>query len=610
MTFTQWFIFFLGVQVIHFLATWKLYVKAGRKAWEAAIPIYNGIILMKIINRPKWWIILLFIPIVNLLMFPVIWIETIRTFGFYKKIDSLLVLLTFGLYIFYISYATDAKYNSERSTKPRSELGEWVSSITFAIIAATLVHTYFMQPFTIPTSSLEKSLLVGDYLFVSKFHYGARVPSTVIAAPMVHDSLPFTGTASYLKKPQLPYTRLPGLQKVKNNDIVCFNWPADSLATMWGDNSGKFTYKPVDKKTNYVKRSVGIAGDSLEMKDGYFYINGKKNELPYRAKLQFYYTFECKQPISQSTYPKFLLDKERTRVFKMSSKYWNDPKAQERFNSQVLFSKIAGDSLITEVVARAPIYKIPTKYWENPKVQQKFYNDNNTNLIKIGGDSLFTEVAGGVSQSLANKLGMESTIVDNKININMTEEEATRLKKHPLMLSVKKVNHSPDNAIFPHIKSNKWSQDNFGPIYIPKKGATVKLDSESLPYYRQIIKYYEFNDLVENGDDIFINGAKADSYTFKQDYFYLIGDNRHNSLDGRYWGYVPFDHVLGKPVMIWFSWDANAPSFMAKLKSIRWDRMFTTVGGDGEPISYRYFVFALIALYIGYSFYKGKKVKK
>jgi signal peptidase I len=427
---------------------------------------------------------------------------------------------------------------------------------------------------------------------------------------MVHDSLPFTGTASYLKKPQLPYTRLPGLQKIKNNDIVCFNWPADSLATMWGDNSGKFTYKPVDKKTNYVKRSVGIAGDSLEMKDGYFYINGKKNELPYRAKLQFYYTFECKQPISQSTYPAFLLDKERTRVYKMSSKYWNDPKAQERFNSQVLFSKIAGDSIITEVIARAPIYKIQTKYWENPKVQQKFYNDTNINLIEIGGDSLYTEVAGAVSQSLASKLGMESTIVDNKININMTEEEATRLKKNPLMLSVKKVNHSPDNAIFPHIKSNKWSQDNFGPIYIPKKGATVKLDSESLPFYRQIIKYYEFNDLVENGDDIFINGAKADSYTFKQDYFYLIGDNRHNSLDARYWGYVPFDHVLGKPVMIWFSWDANAPSFTAKLKSIRWNRMFTTVGGDGEPISFRYFVFALIALYIGYSFYKGKKVKK
>ena len=271
-----WFIFFIIIQVIHFLGTWKLYVKAGRKAWEAAIPIYNGVILMQIINRPKWWIILLFIPVVNLLMFPVIWIETIRTFGFYKKLDSLLVILTLGLYIFYINYATDAKYNENRSLKPRSELGEWVSSIAFAIIAATLVHTYFMQPFTIPTSSLEKSLLVGDYLFVSKFHYGARVPSTVIAAPMVHDSLPFTGTKSYLNTPQLPYTRLPGLEKIKNNDIVCFNWPADSLATMWGDTSGKFTYKPFDKKTNYVKRSVGIAGDSLEMRDGYIYINGKK----------------------------------------------------------------------------------------------------------------------------------------------------------------------------------------------------------------------------------------------------------------------------------------------------------------------------------------------
>ena len=565
MTYTQWFIFFLAVQVLHFLGTWKLYVKAGRKAWEAAVPIYNGIVLMQIIKRPKWWIVLLFIPIVNLLMFPVIWIETIRTFGFYKKLDSLLVLVTLGLYIFYINYATDAKYNAERSTKPRSELGEWVSSIAFAIIAATLVHTYFMQPFTIPTSSLEKSLLVGDYLFVSKFHYGARVPSTVIAAPMVHDSLPFTGTASYLKKPQLPYTRLPGLQKVKNNDIVCFNWPADSLATMWGDYSGKFTYKPVDKKTNYVKRCVGIAGDSLEMRNGYFYINGKKNVLPYRAKLQFYYTFECKESINQNTYPNFLLDKERTGVYKILSEYWNNDKVQEAIKK-------------------------------------------NGNLSKIGEDSLYTEVAGGVNPEFAQRLKMIN--VENKININLTDDEVSRLEKYPLTVSVKKINHGADNAIFPHVEKLHWSQDNFGPIYIPKKGATVKLDAESLPFYKQIIKNYEYNDLVINGDDIFINGEKTNSYTFKQDYFYLIGDNRHNSLDGRYWGYVPFDHVLGKPVMIWFSWDANAPSFKAKLKSIRWDRMFTTVGGDGEPVSYRYFVFAIIALYIGWSFYKGKKVKK
>ena len=564
MTYTQWFIFFLVIQVIHFIGTWKLYIRAGKKTWEAAVPIYNGVVLMQIINRPKWWIFLLFIPIVNLLMFPVIWIETIRTFGFYKKIDSLLVLVTLGFYIYYITYTTDANYNSERSLKPRSELGEWVSSITFAIIAATLVHTYFMQPFTIPTSSLEKSLLVGDYLFVSKFHFGARVPSTVIAAPMVHDSLPFTGTKSYLNSPQLPYTRLPGLQKIKNNDIVCFNWPADSLATMWGDTSGKFTYKPFDKKTNYVKRSVGIAGDSLEMRDGYIYINGKKNELPYRAKLQFYYTFESKEPISQSTFPKFLLNKERTGVYKILSEYWNNKKVQDAIKE-------------------------------------------NGSLSKIGEDSLYTEVAGGINPQFAQRLKMIS--VENKININMTNEEVERLKNYPLTVSVKKVNHGADDAIFPHVKELGWSQDNFGPIYIPKKGATVELNSETIPFYEQIIKNYEYNDLAINGEDIFINGEKATSYTFKQDYYYLIGDNRHNSLDARYWGYVPFDHVLGKPVMIWFSWDADAPSFSAKLKSIRWDRMFTTVHGEGEPVSYRYIVFALIALYIGYSFYKGKKKK-
>ncbi|TMM31971.1 signal peptidase I [Polaribacter aestuariivivens] len=564
MTYTQWFIFFIAIQIIHFLGTWKLYVKAGRKAWEAAVPIYNGIVLMSIINRPKWWIILLFIPIVNLLMFPVIWIETIRTFGFYKKLDSFLVIVTLGLYIVYINYNTDAVYNADRSLKPRSELGEWVSSITFAIIAATLVHTYFMQPFTIPTSSLEKSLLVGDYLFVSKFHYGARVPSTVIAAPMVHDSLPFTGTASYLKKPQLPYTRLPGLQKIKNNDIVCFNWPTDSLATMWGDNSGKYTYKPVDKRTNYVKRCVGIAGDSLELKDGYVYINGKKNELPYRAKIQFYYTYEAKNQIDRNTFPKFLIDKERTGVYKISNEYWNDSRVQEAFKQAA-------------------------------------------NLTKIGSDSLYTEVAGQVSQDLASRLKMQN--VANKININLTNEEVERLKKSPNTISVTKINHSADNAIFPHVEKLGWSQDNFGPIYIPKKGATVKINAETFPFYEQIIKNYENNDLAIVGNDIFINGEKADSYTFKQDYYWLMGDNRHNSLDARYWGYVPFDHVLGKPVMIWFSWDADAPTFGEKIKSIRWDRMFTTVGGDGEPVSYRYIVFGLIALYIGYSVYKGRKKK-
>ena len=563
MTFTEWFIFFIFIQVIHFLGTWKLYIKSGRKAWEAAIPIYNAIVLMKIINRPKWWVMLLFIPVVNLLMFPVIWIETIRTFGFYKKLDSLLVIVSLGLYIFYINYATDTTYNENRELKPRSELGEWVSSISFAIIAATLVHTYFMQPFTIPTSSLEKSLLVGDYLFVSKFHYGARVPSTVVAAPMVHDSLPFTGTASYLKKPQLPYLRIPGIQKIKNNDIVCFNWPADSLKTMWGDTSGKYTYKPVDKKTNYVKRCVAIAGDSLELRDGIVYINGKKNILPYRAKIQFFYKIYSSKGLSSDKLLRYT-QKEFERKFIV------DFKNQEEFKNVTKYigalNRISGNK-----------YEITTTNYEELK---KVTDNFGTNLTEVK-----TKVR----------------------DVNLTLDLAEKLRKDSDVDSVIKVVHKADNAIFPHIESNQWSQDNFGPIYIPKKGATVEINSKTLPYYEQIIKNYENNNLVVHNDDIYINGKKANSYTFNQDYYWLMGDNRHNSLDARYWGYVPFDHVLGKPVMVWFSWDANAPSFMAKLKSIRWDRMFSTVHGDGEIVSYRYLVLILILLYFVFSFYKNRK---
>jgi signal peptidase I len=163
MTLTQWLIFFLIVQIIHFLGTWRLYKKAGRKAWEAAVPIYNAVILMKIINRPWWWTILLFIPIVNLIMFPVVWVETIRSFGRHSTWETILVIVTFGLYTYYINYFEDVTYIEERSLKPRTEAGEWISSILFAVIAATIVHTYFIQPFTIPTSSLGKNLTCGGF---------------------------------------------------------------------------------------------------------------------------------------------------------------------------------------------------------------------------------------------------------------------------------------------------------------------------------------------------------------------------------------------------------------------------------------------------------------
>ena len=508
MTFTEWAIFFLAIQLLHFLGTWKLYKKAGRKAWEAIIPVYNGIVLMKIINRPKWWILLLFIPVVNLLMFPVIWIETIRTFGFYKKSDSFFVIITLGLYLFYINYATDLQHNPDRSLKARSELGEWISSITFAIVAATLVHTYFIQPFTIPTSSLEKSLLVGDYLFVSKFHYGARTPMTPIAAPMVHDTLPLINVKSYLRFPQLPYFRFFAMQEVNRTDIVVFNWPADTLYNMYKTADKRYD-KPIDKKTNYVKRCVGIPGDSLSIKDGIVYVNGKILPMPERSKPQYSYTVTTDGTSFDPTY----LSKE-------------------------------------------------------------------------------LNITDGVYQSTQNTFYFRA----------LTDESSNRLRQNPIVKSVvRNISHEPEAAIFPY--NTNWNLDNFGPVYIPKKGATVALNAQSLPFYKKIISEYENNELKVNGNEIRINGEIAKTYTFKQNYYWMMGDNRHNSLDARYFGYTPEDHIVGKPVFIWMSLDPNGKG----LNKIRWDRMFTTVSGDGQPQSYfKFFLFALIA-YFGISYFVRKR---
>ena len=509
MTMTGWLLFFIIIQIVHFLGTWKLYQKAGRKAWEAALPLYNAYVLMKIINRPAWWIVLLFIPIINLLMFPVIWVETIRSFGKNSTTDSFFVVLSLGLYIYYVSYLTDVNYIEERSLKPRTELGEWVSSIVFAIVAATFVHTYFIQPYTIPTSSLEKSLLIGDFLFVSKFHYGARTPMTTIAAPMVHDSLPLVKSKSYLKKPALPYFRIPGFQKIKRNEIVVFNWPVDTVRFFF-DRSNVHINKPIDKKSNYVKRCVAIPGDSLEIKDGYIFINGKQTVLPDRAK---------------------------------------------------------------------------TQYFHNVTTTSQF---NPSSLITRYGS---TELGGG----------------NNEFIVNLTDENASKLKNNPHVKSVVK-QISPkgtfDSTVFPHNKQYPWSKDNFGPIYIPEAGKTVALNAKTLPFYKRIIEVYENNNLTVNGDEIFINGKLATSYTFKQDYYWMMGDNRHNSEDARYWGYVPFDHVVGKPVFIWFSWDSNAKGLGNK---IRWERVFTTVHGSGKPVSYLYYFLGALAIWYGISVYRKRK---
>ena len=559
MTLTQWFIFFLVVQAIHGLSTWKLYIKAGRQAWEAFVPVYNAIVLMQIINRPKWWTILLFIPVINLIMFPVLWVETCRSFGKNTYLDTALAILSCGLYVTYINYTQEPTHIKDRSLEPKSSSGEWTSSILFAIIAATLVHTYFMQPFVIPTSSLEKTLLKGDFLLVSKFHYGARLPMTAVAAPMVHDTLPLVNTPSYLKKPQIPYLRIPGFQKIKRNDIVVFNWPADTLFNMYIAADKKYE-KPIDKKTNYVKRCVGIAGDSLEIRDGYVFINGKQTVLPDRAKTQFYYTVISKKILS--------------------AKYLKEEIGTTEYNRFYVLDKKTAIN----------------RYRKIDNLFKPFPNDSTKYLIEFQGDF---------------KPPNDFKATD-RYSINMSDEEQKKLRENSNIVSVKR-NTKPkgekdDRPIFPSNKNGVWNGDNMGPIYIPEAGKTVALNKEVLPLYKDIISEYEGNKLSTDGHDIYINDKIATSYTFKQDYYWMMGDNRPNSLDARYWGYVPFDHVVGKPVFVWMS----ISGVELGLKNFKnWvfnkERIFTTVGGSGKPVSYLPYFLILLVIWQGYKFYKKKK---
>ena len=514
MEISGWLLFILLVQVIHGIGTWKLYVKAGRKAWEAFVPVYNGIVLMQIINRPKYWILLLFIPVINLFLFPIIWIETLRTFGKKSTLDMVLGVVTLGFYIAYVNYTQEVNYHANRDLTPPNKTMDTLGSLSFAIVVATLVHSYLIQPFVIPTSSLEKSLLVGDFLLVSKFHYGARTPMTPIAAPMVHDTLPVIKTKSYLSEPSLPYFRFPALQSIERNDIVVFNWPADTLFHMYKAADKRYD-KPIDKKTNYVKRCTAIPGDKIEIKDGIIFINGTESILPERAKPQYSYkvAWDGKTPVDLDYIKKEL-------------------------NITDAFGQIAKDTLIFSA---------------------------------------------------------------------LPNESVERLKNIPGLTKVERIIHKEiDKTIFPGTKD--WNVDNLGPIYIPQAGKTVELNKETLPFYKKVISEYEGKDLKVNGNEIRIDGKVATSYTFEQDYYWMMGDNRHNSLDSRYWGFVPADHIVGKPIFIWMSIDGINDG--VKNWSIRWDRLFTTVSGTGQPQSYfKYFLFAL-AGYFAFDYFRNKKKKK
>lgn len=412
--------------------------------------------------------------------------------------------LLLGLPIF-IDYHITRKVNwtpwKKRGEKKRSALVEWVDAIIFAVIAATLIRMFFIEAYTIPTSSMEKSMLVGDYLFVSKVSYGPKLPNTPISFPFAHHTLPFTkDTKSYVEWIKKPYKRIAGFGDIKRNDVVVFNYPeGDTVIVQFQSNRSYYSVvreigrdrvwqeydviaRPVDKRENYIKRCVAIPGDTLKVKHGQLYINGNKQELI--EGLQFNYTI--------------------------------------RTNGTAINSKLL----------------------------------DNLNIAKA---DRFFNPAGGIYE-----MPLTTDAYDKLRQLNNVHSVLKYENTNPAMMT---------NAIFPHSTKFAWTEDNFGPLWIPKKGETVELTLDNLPLYERVIDVYEDNDLSVNDSTILINNQAVTSYTFKMDYYFMMGDNRHNSADSRFWGFVPEDHVVGKASFIWLSLDKDK-RFPA---NIRWNRVLKSI---------------------------------
>ncbi len=457
--------------LIHF-GLWKMFEKAGRPGWEALIPFYREYIITKLTGRKAWLVILLLVPILNLFVFISFYLDFIKSLGKRSFLDSVgAVLLPF---VVYPLWGTDHKTHywgqpateefKEKYPFKKSASREWADAIIFAVVAATLIRGFLIEAYMIPTGSMEKSLLIGDFLFVSKVNYGPRIPMTPVAFPFSHHTLP-TGGKAYWEGLKIDYRRLPGFQEIKRNDVVVFNYPMESDAPY---------FRPVDKRENYIKRCIGIGGDTVSMINSQVYVNGQAAVNP---------------PESQTTY---LVVTNGTDL-----------------NPQALFDL---------------------------RIESQRQSDI---------EYVFT-----MTEELANKVASWSNVTAVKPIISPMD--------------------SPEMGIFPEEVNLNWNRDNFGPILIPKKGWTVNLDSATMPFYERAITIYEGNTLETKSDGYYVNGQKSDSYTFKMDYYWMMGDNRHSSSDSRYWGFVPEDHIVGKALFVWLSLDKQG-SFIDK---VRWNRIF------------------------------------
>lgn len=475
----------LGVTVGY----WKLFEKAGIDGWKSIIPFYSEYVLMaEIVGKPKWWFIYLVIPVVNFFAYYVLIFEVLRCYGKNSLWSQILIIFTGFFYLIYLGFNPNVKYIDKLDKLPpeakKSPLVEWTEAITFAVVAATLIRWLIMEAYTIPTPSMENSLLVGDFLFVSKFHYGTRTPKTPLQLPLTHQKIWFTEVPSYLDWIQLPQYRLPGISEVKSGDVVVFNVPPKRL----NDNKDY----PVDLKTNYIKRCVAAAGETLQVKDKAILVNG--------------------------------------------SELKNHPLVQ----------------------------------WSYQVIAKDLINERNLNRLGIGQEDFHI-------------LGRPD---ENSVEYTMwlTQEKAEELKALPFITSVTQDGQNNSGGIFPYSEyygfgagtqnNTNWSLDNFGPLWIPKKGETISINDSTLALYGFIITAYDHqSDAKITDKKLYINGQEVTSYTFNQNYYFMMGDNRHNSLDSRYWGFVPEDHIVGKGFFIWLSIDPNEKF----LNKIRWRRFFKMI---------------------------------
>lgn len=370
------------------------------------------------------------------------------------------------------------KNSSSTPPKKKSALREWFDSVLFAVIAATLIRWLLFEAFTIPTPSMENSLLVGDFLFVSKLHYGTRTPKTPVQVPLTHQTIWGTNIPSYTDAVQLPSFRLPGFSDVKRGDVVVFNYPPELQF-------------PVDLKTNYIKRCVALPGDKLEVRDLQVYANGEAVPNPPRMEDEYF--------VATTT--------------------------------EVNEEKIFKDNGISEYHS-----------WLETHNDTIASNDQKGYLV-------FT------TTEIVNKLKSYDFV------------KSVTIVKSPKEIS--------EPSLYPNSQLFKWNRDNYGPVTIPAKGMKVALTPENIAIYGPVIQNYEGNKDVELSEHaIKIAGVAISDYTFNQDYYFMMGDNRHNSADSRYWGFVPMDHIVGKAVFVWMSLDPNPSGFFNK---IRWSRIFRTI---------------------------------